>query len=66
LIWALVPIVPTQVIWLIATGGLIYTAGVPIYAAKSMPFSTAIWHGFVILGSACFFAAIAVGTAALT
>lgn len=66
LIWALVPIVPTQGIWLIAAGGLIYTAGMPIYAAKSMPFSTAIWHGFVVVASACFFATIAVGTAALT
>jgi hemolysin III len=66
LIWALVPIVPKQGIWLIAAGGLIYTAGMPIYAAKSMPFSTAIWHGFVVLASACLFATIAVGTAALT
>jgi predicted membrane channel-forming protein YqfA (hemolysin III family) len=33
LIWALVPIVPTQVIWLIAAGGLIYTVGMPNYAA---------------------------------
>ncbi len=65
LIWALVPVVPSSVIWLIAAGGLLYTAGVPIYAAKTMPFSTAIWHGFVVVASACFFAAIALGAATL-
>jgi len=45
---------------------LLYTAGVPIYAAKKMPFSTPIWHGFVVTASACFFAAIALGAATLT
>ena len=64
LIWALIPVAPARVIWLIAAGGLIYTAGVPIYAAKSLPFSRAIWHGFVVVASACFFAAIAFGAAA--
>lgn len=61
LIWQLVPIAPANVVWLIAAGGLIYTLGVPVYAAKSMPFSTAIWHGLVVVASACFFAAIALG-----
>lgn len=48
-------------IWLIAAGGLIYTLGVPVYLAKKMPFSTAIWHGLVVVASACFLAAIAIG-----
>ena len=61
LIWQLVPIAPAYVVWLIAAGGLIYTLGVPVYAAKYMPFSTAIWHGLVVVASACFFAAIALG-----
>lgn len=43
----------------IITGGLLYTIGVVFYAAKKMKFSNAIWHGFVIAASACFFAAIA-------
>jgi len=66
LIWALVPVVPSNVIWLIAAGGLLYTAGVPIYAARSLPFSTAIWHGFVVVASACFFAAIWLGSASVS
>ncbi|MCO4848155.1 MAG: hemolysin III family protein [Yoonia sp.] len=63
LIWALVPVVPSTVVWLIAAGGVLYTAGIPVHAAKRMPFSTAIWHGFVVVASACFFAAITVGAA---
>ncbi|MBC7280391.1 hemolysin III family protein [Hoeflea sp.] len=45
----------------IAAGGLLYTVGVVFYAAKTMKFSNAIWHGFVIAASACFFAAITIG-----
>lgn len=66
LIWAMIPAVPATVIWLIAAGGFLYTAGVPIYATKSMPFSTAIWHVFVVVASGCFFAAIAIGAQVLT
>jgi hemolysin III len=46
----------------IIAGGLLYTVGVVFYAAKKMKFSNAIWHGFVIAASACFFAAITVVT----
>jgi len=43
----------------IAAGGLLYTVGVVFHASKTMKFANAIWHGFVIAASACFFAAIA-------
>lgn len=65
LIWAIIPVVPSNVVWLIAAGGLLYTAGVPVYAARSMPFSTPIWHLIVVVASACFFAAITLGTVTL-
>lgn len=65
LIWSLWPILPTSAIVLIALGGLLYTAGVPFYASKTLKFSIAIWHGFVVTASACFFMAIAIATAAL-
>jgi hemolysin III len=42
----------------ILAGGLLYTIGVVFHAAEKMKFSNAIWHGFVIAASACFFAAI--------
>jgi len=43
--------------WIVA-GGLLYTVGVVFHAAKNMKFANAIWHGFVIAASACFFVAI--------
>ncbi|MCO4844048.1 MAG: hemolysin III family protein [Yoonia sp.] len=61
LIYQLTGRAPQNMIWLIAAGGLIYTLGVPVYLAKKMPFSTAIWHGLVVVASACFLAAIAIG-----
>ena len=66
LVWSLWPIVPLSVMVLIAVGGLLYTAGVPFYASETLKFSIAIWHGFVVAASGCFFAAIAIATAALT
>ena len=65
LIWSLWPVVPWQAMLLIAIGGLLYTGGVPFYATHTMKYSTAIWHGFVVAASACFFAAIWIGSAAL-
>lgn len=61
LIWSLWSIVPGGALALMALGGLLYTAGVPFYAAKRMKFSVAIWHGFVVAASACFYAGIALG-----
>jgi len=65
LIWSLWPILPVAAMVLMAAGGLLYTAGVPFYASETMKFSIAIWHGFVVAASACFFAAIAIASAAL-
>lgn len=43
---------------LIAAGGAAYTVGVVFYRWKSLAYSHAIWHGFVMLGSALHFFAI--------
>ena len=48
---------PTTIGWLLA-GGLAYTAGTYFYMHKRIPFTHAIWHGFVLLGSACHFVAV--------
>lgn len=66
LVWSLWPVVPASVMALIAIGGLLYTAGVPFYASETLKFSTAIWHGFVVTASGCFFAAITIAMATLT
>jgi hemolysin III len=45
--------------WLLA-GGIAYTAGTPFYHARRVRYGHAIWHLFVMAGSACH--AVAVGT----
>src|SRR5471030_2368753 len=45
-------------VWLLAIGGVVYTLGVIFYASKRFRFGHAIWHGFVLGGSACHFLAI--------
>ncbi|HLL88645.1 MAG TPA: hemolysin III family protein [Tepidisphaeraceae bacterium] len=40
--------------WLVA-GGVAYTAGVAFFLWQRLPFNHAIWHLFVIAGSACHF-----------
>ena len=47
--------VPTGGLALILAGGLAYTSGVIFYAWKSLPYSHAIWHLFVVGGSVCHF-----------
>ncbi len=43
--------------WLFA-GGLSYTLGAAFYAIKKMPFGHAVFHFFVLAGSACHFVAV--------
>ena len=58
---ALDPVVaslPSQALWLLLAGGVIYTLGVPFHLMEWMRFHNAIWHIFVLGGAACQFAAI--------
>jgi hemolysin III len=43
---------------LLAVGGALYTIGVVFHVNKRLPFSSAIWHGFVLAAAACHFGAI--------
>lgn len=43
--------------WLVA-GGLAYTAGVAFYVNRRLRYSHAIWHLFVLAGTACHYVAI--------
>lgn len=49
---------PAGLAWLVA-GGLAYTAGTAFYHSRRVPYAHALWHLFVLAGSACH--AIAVG-----
>lgn len=42
----------------VAAGGVAYTAGIVFYHNRRIPYSHAVWHGFVIAGSAFHFFAI--------
>ena len=45
-------------LWLLA-GGLSYTMGTAFYHSRRLPFAHAVWHLFVLAGSACHFVAVA-------
>lgn len=47
----------SELIWL-AAGGLLYTGGVVFFAWQRLRFSHAIWHLFVLGGSACHYVAV--------
>lgn len=48
---------PTTSSWLIS-GGLAYTAGVPFYAWRNLPYNHGVWHLFVLAGAACHYVAV--------
>lgn len=54
----LVMAVPTESLILLGAGGAIYTAGVGFHLWHSLPYQNAIWHLFVLAGTACHFAAV--------
>ncbi len=49
---------PGVILWLVL-GGLAYTGGTFFYHNKRIPFSHAVWHGFVLAGSVCHGVAVA-------
>jgi len=55
---------PGTTLVLIVVGGGLYTLGTVFYAMPKLRFQNAIWHGFVLAASACFFGAVAVGLSA--
>lgn len=49
------------VLWLLALGGVFYSAGVLFYVNKRLQFARAIWHGHVVAAAATHWAAVLVG-----
>ncbi|MDQ3038162.1 MAG: hemolysin III family protein [Myxococcota bacterium] len=56
LLWSALP---TSALVCLGLGGLAYTAGVPFFLAHSRQWMHALWHAFVLAGSAFHVAAIA-------
>jgi hemolysin III len=49
---------PASTLWLIASGGILYSAGVGFHLWKSLRFQNATWHAFVLLAAACHYTAV--------
>ncbi|GGH49174.1 Hly-III family protein [Frigidibacter albus] len=56
--WGVFATVSPAVLMLIVIGGLIYTVGVAFYLYEGLPFHNTIWHGFVLVASVVFYAAV--------
>jgi hemolysin III len=48
---------------LLAAGGIVYSIGVIFFLWRSLPYQNAIWHVFVLLGTACHFGAVSIAVA---
>jgi hemolysin III len=55
---SLLPAVSSRVLILLFVGGCLYTLGVPFHLWEKLRYHNAIWHGLVLAGSCCHFAAI--------
>ncbi len=51
-------VVPGAGLVLLVSGGVAYSAGVVFYLWRRLPYHHAVWHGFVLAGSACHFFAV--------
>ncbi len=50
--------VSERTLLLLGAGGLLYTIGVVFHLWRQLRYHNAIWHGFVLCGSSCHYAAI--------
>lgn len=49
---------PVATVGLIVAGGVVYSAGVIVFAWRGLRFQNALWHGFVVTGAGLHFAAV--------
>jgi hemolysin III len=49
---------PNLTIWLLATGGVLYSMGVVFHIWRGLRFQNAIWHAFVLLAAGCHYTAV--------
>lgn len=56
--WQLIEKLPTSGLIFLGLGGLFYTIGVVFYMKKSLMYSHAVWHVFVLLGTIMHFFAV--------
>ena len=46
------------ILWLLAVGGVLYSAGVLFHLWEGLRFHNALWHAFVLAAAACHFCAV--------
>ena len=49
---------PSLSLWLLAAGGILYSAGVIFHVWQNLRFQNAIWHGFVLVAACCHYSAV--------
>lgn len=54
----LIESLPTATLAWLVGGGLAYTVGTVFYHSRRIPYAHAVWHLFVLAGSACHFVAV--------
>lgn len=54
----LIHALPAGGLWLLFAGGFCYTGGAVFYLMKRVPYHHAVWHLWVLAGSACHWAAV--------
>jgi hemolysin III len=59
----LVSTISLEALYLLAAGGIVYSLGVIFFVWERLPYQTAIWHAFVLAGTACHFGAVALAVA---
>lgn len=57
LMWGIFELSPAAG-WCAVVGGVLYSSGVIFFHWESLRFANAIWHGFVVAASGCFFGAV--------
>jgi hemolysin III len=54
----IVAALPSSTLWLLAAGGVLYSAGVGFHLWEKLRFQNAIWHSFVVVAACCHYAAV--------
>jgi hemolysin III len=54
----MVAALPSSSLWLLLTGGVLYSAGVGFHLWQKLRFQNAIWHGFVLSAACCHYTAV--------
>lgn len=58
MMYDLIAALPAPTLWLLGSGGLLYTSGVAFHLWSGLRFQNAIWHTFVLSAAACHYTAV--------